>query len=430
MSDAAHLAEAVRLAYDCPPSATAFSVGADIAAPCGPVLARGHSRQEQPADHAEEVALRHAPPDLAGATMYTSLEPCGQRASRPDTCAELIIAAGIRRVVYAWDEPSLFVPARGAEVLRAAGIEVVKLDVYEEPARAANAHLLDSRPKEPEHMPNPLITAAQLSQALSEEPPPVLLDVRWSLGGPPGRDAYELGHIPGAVFLDIDDDVCGPPGPEGRHPLPDPARLQDVLRAAGVNTATTVVCYDAGDNLAASRLWWTLRWAGHSDVLVLDGGMAAWLAADGALSTATPEPPRGDIEVRPGGMPVLDAEAAARLAGEGLLIDVRAPERFRGETEPIDPVAGHIPGAVNVPDAPNLAETGGFRSPSELAARYAPLGAEDPDLAIGTYCGSGITATHTALAMTAAGLPTPAVYIGSWSNWVADSGRPVATGEE
>ncbi|MEV0644352.1 sulfurtransferase [Phytomonospora sp. NPDC050363] len=278
-------------------------------------------------------------------------------------------------------------------------------------------------------MSNPLITAAQLTQALSENPPPVILDVRWSLNGPPGRDGYLLGHLPGAVFLDIDEDLCGPPGPEGRHPLPDADALQNVLRAAGVNADSTVVVYDAGDNTAASRAWWTLRWAGHADVLVLDGGMACWLASDGPVDTAVPEPASGDITVRPGGMPVLDADGAARLASEGLLIDVRAPERFRGETEPIDPVAGHIPGAVNVPDAPNLAEGGGYRSPAELHARYAPLGAEDPDLPIGAYCGSGITATHTALAMTAAGLPTPAVYIGSWSNWITDPSRPVATGE-
>lgn len=278
-------------------------------------------------------------------------------------------------------------------------------------------------------MSNPLITAAQLSQALSEEPPPVILDVRWSLNGPPGRDGYLRGHLPGAVFLDIDGELCGPAGPDGRHPLPSPEALQGVLRSAGVNEDSTVVVYDAGDNLAASRAWWTLRWAGHADVLVLDGGMARWLASDGALSTATPEPAPGNITVRPGGMPLLDAEGAARLAGEGLLIDVRAPERFRGESEPIDPVAGHIPGAVNVPDAPNLTEDGGYRTKAELHARYAPLGAEDPDLPIGAYCGSGITATRTALAMTAAGLPTPAVYIGSWSNWVADPSRPVGSGE-
>ncbi|MEV0644351.1 deaminase [Phytomonospora sp. NPDC050363] len=143
MSDEEHLRAAVRLANLCPPSATAFSVGAVIAAPGGPVLSTGYSRQEDPHDHAEEVALRHAPADLDGVTVYTSLEPCGERASRPETCARLIIAAGVRRVVYAWDEPSLFVPGRGAEVLRAAGVEVVKLGGLEAEARAANVHLVE-----------------------------------------------------------------------------------------------------------------------------------------------------------------------------------------------------------------------------------------------------------------------------------------------
>jgi len=143
MSDEDHLREAVRLAYSCPPSATAFSVGAVIAVPGGPVLSRGYSRQEDPHDHAEEVALRHAPASLEGVTIYSSLEPCGERASRPLTCAQLIVAAGIRRVVYAWDEPSLFVPGRGVEVLRAAGVEVVKAAGLEAEARAANVHLFE-----------------------------------------------------------------------------------------------------------------------------------------------------------------------------------------------------------------------------------------------------------------------------------------------
>lgn len=284
-------------------------------------------------------------------------------------------------------------------------------------------------------MPNPLITAAQLSQALSEQTPPVILDLRWSLtppggvrNGPSGRDAYMHGHIPGAVFLDLDEDLCGPPGPGGRHPLPDPARLQETLRQAGISGSSRVVCYDAGDMMSASRAWWTLLWVGLRDAVVLDGGMAAWLAADLPLTTAVPEPVPGDLTVRPGAVPVLDAAQAARTAAEGVLIDVRATERYLGETEPIDPVAGHIPGAINVPDAPNLAAGGGFRTPEELRARYLPVGAQD-DQTVGVYCGSGVTATHTALAMAAAGLRLPAVYIGSWSNWIADPHRPVATRE-
>lgn len=282
-------------------------------------------------------------------------------------------------------------------------------------------------------MPNPLITAAQLSQALSEQTPPVLLDLRWSLtppggvrNGPSGRDAYMHGHIPGAVFLDLDDDLCGPPGAGGRHPLPDPDRLQTVLRQAGVSESSRVVCYDAGDMTSASRAWWTLLWAGMEDVVVLDGGLSGWLAADLPVTTNVPEPVPGDLTVRPGSMPVLDAGQAARTAAEGVLIDVRAPERFRGESEPIDPIAGHIPGAINLPDGPNLAQGGGFRSPDELRARYLPVSSERT---VGVYCGSGVTATHTALAMAAAGLSIPAVYIGSWSDWIGDPHRPVAAHE-
>jgi thiosulfate/3-mercaptopyruvate sulfurtransferase len=254
--------------------------------------------------------------------------------------------------------------------------------------------------------------------SLSESAPasafgPTLLDVRWSLTGPPGADEYAKGHLPGAVYVDLDADLCGPPGPEGRHPLPDPARLQTVLRAAGVRTGQPVVAYDGGDGQAAARTWWTLRWAGHDQVRVLDGGYAAWVAAGQPVTTDPPTPPPGDFTVMPGSMPVLDAAAAVRLASDGVLLDVRAAPRFRGEAEPIDPVAGHIPGAVNVPIG------------DDLALREAL----QDGVPIGAYCGSGVTAARMVLALHQLGRTDAALYVGSWSNWIADPARPVARGK-
>lgn len=272
--------------------------------------------------------------------------------------------------------------------------------------------------------PMPLLTAEQTVEFLGSDSP-VVLDVRWSLAAGADADAYAAGHLPGAVFCDLDGELCGPPGAGPRHPLPDADALQRVLRAAGVTRDGPVLVYDGGDMLAASRAWWTLRWAGVADVRVLDGGFAAWRAVDGSVTTEAPVVEPSDFTVRSGGLPVLDSGAAAALARTGTLLDVRAPERYRGETEPIDPVAGHIPGAVNAPDAPNIAAGGGFADPEEIRSRYGGFDGE-----IGVYCGSGVTAARAALAMTAAGLTTPAVYIGSWSDWIADASRPVARGDE
>jgi thiosulfate/3-mercaptopyruvate sulfurtransferase len=258
---------------------------------------------------------------------------------------------------------------------------------------------------------------------------PTVLDVRWRLAGPPARADYAAGHLPGAVFVDLDAELCGTPGPDGRHPLPDPAALQRVLRAAGVRTDHPVVVYDAGDGLAAARAWWTLRWAGHTAVRVLDGGFTAWVTAGQPVTADAPTPPPGDVTVTPGALPVLDADEAAVLAaGAGVLLDVRAPARYRGETEPVDPVAGHIPGAVSAPTAGNVNPDGTFKDPAGLAARFAALGANPgPGMPVGSYCGSGVTAAHEVLALALAGIPA-ALYVGSWSNWVTDPARPVATG--
>lgn len=273
-----------------------------------------------------------------------------------------------------------------------------------------------------------LVEPDRLAAELDSADPPILLDVRWRLTGPPGRADYAVGHLPGAVFVDLDTELCGPPGAAGRHPLPDPSALQAALRAAGVRTGHPVVVYDGGDGMAAARAWWTLRWAGHANVRVLHGGYPAWTAAALPTSTDVPEPEPGDVSVRPGALPVLDAGEAARLAAAdgGVLIDVRAAPRYRGETEPIDPVAGHVPGAVNLP-APEYVTEGRFPAAEALRERFAAAGVSD-STAVGAYCGSGVTAAQAVLAMHLAGRPDAALYVGSWSNWVADPDRPVATG--
>ncbi|GAA2967865.1 sulfurtransferase [Actinokineospora diospyrosa] len=279
--------------------------------------------------------------------------------------------------------------------------------------------------------PSALVSTADLVSLLDSGRPPVLLDVRWRLGGPPGREDYAAGHLPGAVFLDLDRDLAAPPGDGGRHPLPAPEDLAAALRAAGVRAHAPVVVYDADNGSVAARAWWLLRWAGHSDVAVLDGGYAAWVADGGASTTEEPSPEPGDFEVRPGAMPVLDAEGAAALAQDGILLDARAPERYRGEVEPIDPRAGHVPGAVNAPFAGHTGPDGRWLAPAVLADRFAGLGVEGGS--VGAYCGSGVTASSVVLALEIAGITTPerpaALYAGSWSHWSRDPERPVATGD-
>jgi thiosulfate/3-mercaptopyruvate sulfurtransferase len=270
-----------------------------------------------------------------------------------------------------------------------------------------------------------LITVPELAEALASARPPTVLDVRWRLGGPPGRLDYEAGHIPGAAFVDLDADLCGPPGEGGRHPLPDPGKLEKALRAVGVRADRPVVAYDAGESQAAARLWWTLRWAGHPGVRVLDGGYAAWRAGNRPVEPGTADPVPGDVTVRPGHMVVLGAADAARLAGAGVLLDARVPGRYRGEVEPVDPVAGHIPGAVNLPASQLVGPDGRLLPVPALRERFAVAGVAD-GRPVGAYCGSGVTAAHTVLALHVAGVPDPALYVGSWSHWVTDPARPVA----
>jgi len=283
---------------------------------------------------------------------------------------------------------------------------------------------------------DPLLAPARLAELLADPDSarrPVVLDVRWRLGAPSARPDHDAAHIPGAVFLDMDTDLADPPGPAGRHPLPSVERLQSALRRAGVRDGSLVVAHDDAQGVQAARAWWLLRWAGFAAgrVAVLDGGFRGWLEA-GLPTTAEPSRPApGDVTLRPGGMPVLDADEAAALATSGVLLDARAPERYRGEHEPVDPKAGHIPGARNAPATDVLGADGRWLPPASLAEWLGGL-AESGEGEVGAYCGSGATAAALVLAAEHAGFRSPerpiGLYVGSWSNWSADPQRPVATG--
>jgi thiosulfate/3-mercaptopyruvate sulfurtransferase len=276
----------------------------------------------------------------------------------------------------------------------------------------------------------PLTDVGALARALAGPAAPVLLDVRWRLGGPPGIDTYRAGHLPRSVFVDLDADLAAEPGPAGRHPLPPARRFEAAMRRAGVSDGGAVVVYDEADATAAARAWWLLCYFGHRDCRVLDGGFRAWAAAGGQVASGDgPAPACGDFTARPGHMPVLDAGAAASVARRGALLDARARDRYRGEREPIDPVAGHIPGALSAPTTANVGPDGRFLPAAGLRARFATLGAAAGAGMVGVYCGSGVNAAHEVLALGLAGIPA-SLYVGSWSNWVADPGRPVATGPE
>jgi thiosulfate/3-mercaptopyruvate sulfurtransferase len=269
-----------------------------------------------------------------------------------------------------------------------------------------------------------LTTAERL---LAEPGDVVLLDVRWALGDPHGHEHHRAGHLPGAVFVDLETELAAPASvAEGRHPLPSLQALQSAARRWGLMQHSRVVVYDAIGGLAAARAWWLLRWGGFADVTILDGGLAAWTAAGGELETGEVVPAPGEVTLTGGGMPVLTAEEAATLAdGGGVLLDARAGERYRGEVEPVDPRAGHVPGAVSAPTAENLDPVGQFRTAAVLGERFAALGIE-PGTTVGVYCGSGVTAAHEVAALAEAGIQA-ALWPGSWSQWSADPARPVAT---
>jgi thiosulfate/3-mercaptopyruvate sulfurtransferase len=274
-----------------------------------------------------------------------------------------------------------------------------------------------------------LITPTELDLALRTRDDVRVLDVRWSLGGPPGGPLHEAGHIPGAVYVDLDAELAGHGAPEeGRHPLPDPHALQEAARRWGIREGDSVVVHDGGGNTAAARAWWLLRDAGIREVRLLDGALPAWVAAGLPLETGSTAPEPGDVTLTRGALPTLDEDAAAHLALSGTLLDARAGERYRGETEPIDPRAGHIPGAVSAPTAENVDADGAFLPADALRERYASLGIR-PGEAVGVYCGSGVTAAHEIAALAIAGIDA-ALYPGSWSAWSNRPERPVATGAE
>jgi len=270
-----------------------------------------------------------------------------------------------------------------------------------------------------------LISASELLAA--DRSHGVLLDVRWALGDDRGRERYLDGHLPRAVFVDLETELADPPSAaQGRHPLPSLQRLQTAARRWGIHDGDRVVAYDATGGLAAARAWWLLRWGGLADVRLLDGGLDAWLRAGGPLETGDAVPERGDVTLTGGGMPVLSIDQAAGLPSSGVLLDARAGERYRGEVEPVDPRAGHVPGALSAPTTENLASDGTFRPAPELAERFAALGAQ-PGATVGVYCGSGVTAAHEVAALAQVGVEA-ALWPGSWSQWSADPRRAVATG--
>ncbi|CAO5185171.1 thiosulfate/3-mercaptopyruvate sulfurtransferase [Frankia sp. AiPs1] len=339
-----------------------------------------------------------------------------------------------------------------------------------------------------------LVEAKALQDELTSATPPLLLDVRWALGDPDGHDHYREGHLPGAVFVDLETELsdhalaAAPGGTAGRHPLPAVDELQRAARRWGLRAGRGVVVYDDAGGLSAARAWWLLRWAGVRDVRILDGALRAWRGAGLPLETGEIIPAPGDVVLTGGHLPVLDADAAGALARDGILLDARAGERYRGEVEPVDPRAGHIPGAISAATGDNLDATGRFRPADELRARFAALGvpvrataeasrsapaptpagaaaaasgagsvngaasssasalrapaatvlavppvpaqagpADGANATVGVYCGSGVTAAHQIAALAIAGVDA-ALYAGSWSAWSSDPARPVATG--
>ena len=273
-----------------------------------------------------------------------------------------------------------------------------------------------------------LVDVDELARLLADDEPPVLLDVRWALGRDDGHERYLAAHVPGAVYVDLDTELAAPASPAaGRHPLPDVADLERAARRWGVREGAAVVVYDETGGTAAARAWWLLRWAGVRDVRLLDGGLPAWVAAGYGVEPGEVTPEPGDVVLVPGALPTVDADGAAALAADGVLLDARAAERYAGRVEPVDPRAGHVPGAVSAPTAANLDPDGRFLPADALRARFAGLGVTPgAGVPVGVYCGSGVTAAHEVAALASIGVVS-VLYPGSWSQWSNDPARPVAT---
>jgi len=274
-----------------------------------------------------------------------------------------------------------------------------------------------------------MLTAPEILRARLDDPQLRVCDVRWFLTEPGrGRAEYAQAHIPGAIFIDLDRDLVASAGP-GRHPLPSPADFARRMGELGIGPDHDVVAYDQGGGTIAARLWWMLDAIGHRRVSLLDGGFAAWVAMGGPVESESRayEPARLESAVStwPG---TIDRDALAASLGRVRIVDVRAPERYRGEVEPVDPIAGHIPTAINLPTTSHLDPGGGFRSPEALAETFRDTGIAGGAETV-VHCGSGVNACHTLFAMRLAGMPAPRLYPGSYSDW-SRSGMPVATGDE
>ncbi|SDQ28151.1 sulfurtransferase [Microbacterium sp. cf332] len=274
---------------------------------------------------------------------------------------------------------------------------------------------------------SPLVSVDDLAAEIAADAPVRLLDVRWRLDRAEGRPEYLSGHLPGAVYVDLERELARPGRPEqGRHPVPDRADLEVAVRRWGVRAGDRLVAYDDNDGVAAARAWWLLRRHGL-DVRVLDGGFRAWVASGRRLERSDRAAAPGDIELAEGVGGLADIDEAAVAPSRGIVLDVRAPQHYRGQIAGADPVSGHIPGAVNLPTVTHIAPTGLMRGAEEIRAALATVGiGRDTDVVVS--CSSGIASAHTALAFTVAGYPRVRVFAGSWSQWSRDPGRPVATG--
>lgn len=275
-----------------------------------------------------------------------------------------------------------------------------------------------------------LVSARDLIADVSGLPTHTILDVRWRLGDPNGREHYFSGHIPGAQFVDLTAHLSAPPSTkEGRHPLPVPEELQAALRRAGVNDDERVVVYDDSGSTSAARAWWLLRWAGKKDVSILDGGLKGWIAEGEDLAVGPGNPvERGDFTFRLDHMQTVDISTVADWPDHGVLVDARASERYAGRTEPVDTRAGHIPGAINLPTTSFLDDRGRFLPPERIREMFSEVGVTSGNDTV-VYCGSGVHACHALVAMEVAGLEPGRLYPGSWSQWSSDRRRPVALGD-